>query len=274
MPQDEEEEFYTPKHGGKSYVTILSSTNDKGEPIAVFAEKAKEGDPKAKSRVNKKGVTVWEKHYGGMKIRIKSVYVIPADKSEFGAQLCISSEKRNIQVPWNSEHARKFIAVCRNIDLDEPVLIEPYKMPKTDANGKQLVTKQGNKAFRNGWTIKQGGSDKSNKLENALDMSKDGPVPQWKKLRNGNYDTSDQDEYLENYLNDWIEKHGLAPKRSSVTESDEEEEEESEEEEKTPYDDEEESSTPKKATGKVVSSKPLNKKAQAEVDEEEDGPDF
>jgi hypothetical protein len=260
MP-DDEEEFYTPRRGGRSYISILSATDDRGNPTAVFAEKCNEGDDGAISRVNKNDKTVWEKHHGGLRMHIKSVWIVPADKSEYGMQLCIASDKRVIQVPWKSNHARKFIAVCHNIDLDEKVLFEPYRMPRTK-DGKPVLDGKGKKRYNTGWTIKQGGSSKEDKLEEALDMSKDGPVPPWKKLRNGDWDTSDQDEYLENYLQKWIDKNELGKQEPASSVTDEEEEEEVDEEE-------EEAPTMKKARGKVVSSKP-SKKAQAEMDEEDE----
>ena len=259
---DNDDEFYTPKHGGKSYISILSVTDAAGKPDAVFAEKCQEGDDGAVSRKNKKGVTVWERHHGAMRFYIRQVWIVPADKSEYGAQLCIASDKRIIQVPFNSRHARKFIAVCHNIDLDEKVLIKPYRMPR-EKDGKPIINpKSGQKVYNTGWTIRQGGDSKENNLEEALDMSKDGPVPEWRKLKNGKYDTSDQDEYLENYLQKWIDKNDLGKKQeASVTEDEEEEEVEEEDEEEAP--------PMKKANAKVVSSKP-SKAAQADMDEEED----
>lgn len=267
-----EEGFYDRERSGTSYVTILGTTDAEGKPTAVFTEKVKEGDEKAISRKNKMGDIVYERHHKGMYISLKRVYI--DKKNKFGPQLCIRGKTKTIQVGMNSEHARKFVAVCHNIDLSEPVLFEPYRfLNKDKETGKPKLSATGDKTYRTGWTLKQGGDTKDHKLEDALDMSRDGDVPKWKKLKNGKWDTSDQDEFLENYLLEWVEKNELNKDAPSVTEEEPDEEEEENDTEE-PDDEEEEESTPppKKVSGKVVSTKPLKKKPVVEEEEEEDIP--
>lgn len=249
----EDQEFYNAGGSGRKFVGLLSVTDEEtGKTRQVFTEKVDEGTPGAKFRKNKNGDPVWEKHHTGMLLTIVAVWI--DKKTKFGEQLCIASKNKVIQVPMNSNHARKFIAVCRNIDLSEPVAFEPYRMVKKDKNDRVVTDDEGNKRYTIGWVIKQGGTSKDCKLEEALDMSKDGPVPQWRKLPNGKYDTSEHDLYLESYLRSWIEKKGLEKKGTSETSEEEEEEGEGysdngEEEDDTPP------PPPKKVTGKVISSK-------------------
>lgn len=272
--------FYKRKGGSTSYVTILGLDDEKGKPRAVFAEKVAEGDEGAESRVNKNKKTVWERYHDGMNITIKAVY-IKKDK-EYGDQLCIRGKSKTVQVAFNSAHTKKFIAVCRNIDLDEPIFLEPYKFPKLDAKDRPVVDGKGNPKFTTGWTIKQGGTEKQHKLEDALDMSKDGPVPAFEKLKNGKWDTSDHDEYLLNYLNKWIKENELDTKpessESSSKHSDDDDDEDDDdddddEDEEDDDDDEEEEKPIKKVKAKVVASKPLKKKKKKKAVTEDDDDD-
>lgn len=275
MPsEDREEEFYDRRRSGTSYVTILGVQDDEGKPQAVFAEKVKEGEEKAVSRKNKNGDIVWERHHKGIWLSLKRVYI--DKKNKFGPQLCIRGKSKTIQVAMSSDYARKFIAVCHNIDLSEPVLFEPYRfLNKDKETNKPKLSASGEKTYRTVWTLKQGGDEKENKLEDALDMSKDGDVPKWKKLKNGKWDTSDQDEFMETYLLEWVEKKGLNEEQSSVTEEEEDEEEQQADTEDADEEEEEESTPPpKKVSGKIVSTKPLKKTRPVveEEDEEEDIP--
>jgi hypothetical protein len=260
-----EEGFYKRKGGSTNYVSILGIEDEHGKQQAVFAEKAEEGAKDAVSRVNKNGKTVWEKHYDALALKIQSVYI--KEDKEYGNQLCIRGKTKTVQVSFNSAHAKKFVAVCRNINLDDVILLEPYKFPKEDANGRPVLDRKGQKKYNTGWTIKQGGDAKENKLEDALDMSKNGPVPAFEKLKNGKWDTSDHDEYLLNYLNEWIEENELNKRPEKVEQEDDDDEDEEEDEDE---DEDEDEPPPKKVKGKVVSSKPLKKKKKRPVEEDED----
>lgn len=273
--------FYKRAASSTSYVTILGIEDDKGKPAAVFAEKVNEGDEGAISRVNKNKKTVWERHHDAMNVTIKAVYV-KHDK-EYGDQLCIRGKSKTVQVAFNSAHAKKFIAVCHNINLDEPIYLEPYKFAKVDSNDRPVVDGRGNPKFNTGWTIKQGGTKKEHKLEDSLDMSKDGPVPAFEKLKNGKWDTSDHDAYLMEYLEKWIKENELdtKPESSKDTDDDDDDEEDEEEDDDDDADDEEDDAPPiKKAKAKVIASKPLDKKKKKKKavteddDEEEDGVPF
>lgn len=237
MMPPSEEGFYERKGGRTSYISVLGTVDDKGRVNAVFAESVNEGDKGAVSRINKNKKMVWERHHSAFGANIKAVYV--KEDKEYGNQLCIRTKTKTLQVPMNSPHATKFIAVCHNIDLNQMVLFEPYKMPKKDENKKPVLDAKGQQKFITGWTIKQGGEEKENKLEDALDMSKEGPVPAFKKLKNGKWDTSDRDEYLETYLKEWIEENDLNKKPESVTESDDEDSGEDEDDEDNDSDDDE-----------------------------------
>lgn len=249
----EDSEFYNAGGSGRKFVGLLSVTDEEtGKTRQVFTEKVDEGTPGAKFRKNKNGDPVWEKHHSGMLLSIVGVWI--DKKTKFGPQLCIASKNRVIQVPLNSNHARKFIAVCRNIDLSEPVAFEPYRMVKKDKNDRVVTDDEGNKRYSIGWVIKQGGTSKDCKLEEALDMSSDGPVPKWKKLANGKYDTSEHDLFLENYLRAWIEKKGL--ERKGAAEGEEDEDDDNDGTYSSDEEEEEEAPPPmKKAKCKVVSSK-------------------
>jgi hypothetical protein len=240
-----EEGFYSRNKGGTRYVTLLSVTDSRGNPTAVFAEKVSEDAEDAVSRVNKNGKTVWEKHHDGIRLQISSVYI--KTDSQFGPQLYIRGNTHTIQVPLNSNHATKFIACCDGIDLDQVCLFEPYKMEKTDRVTGTRVYKDGKIVYTQGWTIKQGGTGKDCKLENTLDMSREGPVPAMRQLKNKKWDSSDRDEFLLEHLNQWIEANGLDKKPASETSQDslEDDEEEEDEEEETP-------APPKKKKGTQV----------------------
>lgn len=224
-----EEEFYDKQRGQTTYLSIISTTDKRGRPQAVIAEPCNEGDKGAVSRLNKNQKTVWERHHPGIQAVIKGVYVKKHD--EWGDQLYIRFKTKTIQVPMSSSHARTFIAIAPNIDLTQPVLFEPWKMPKTDKNGKPVLDSKGAPKFNQGWTLKQGGDEKENKVEPALDLSKDGPVPAFKKLKNGKFDTSDHDEFLLDYLKDWIKENDLDKKPDAATDNDDDDEETDDEEE-------------------------------------------
>ena len=216
-----EEGFYKPSGGSTTWINIINAKDKKGVERPYFAEKAAEGDKDAVSRINKNKDVVWEKHYRGMGLFIKAVYI---KDGQFGKQLLIRGKSKTLQVPFSSTHATQFIAKCRNLDLNQLVGFEPYRMIRKDQNDKVVKDDKGNPRYNNGWTIKQGGTEKENKVENELDTSKDGPVPAMRKLKNGKWDSSDRDEYLEEYLTRWIKENDLGGKpQSEDTEEDDEE---------------------------------------------------
>jgi len=219
MTPPSEEGFYKRSGGSTTWINIINAKDKKGVERPYFAEKAAEGDKDAVSRLNKNKEVVWEKHYDAMGLLIKAVYI---QDGQFGKQLLIRGKSKTIQVPMNSNHATQFIAKCRNIDLSQLVGFEPYRMVRKDRDDRIVKDDKGNPRYNNGWTLKQGGTEKENKLENDLDVSKDGPVPAMRKLKNGKWDSSDRDEYLEEYLNRWIKENDLGGKpQSEDTEEDE-----------------------------------------------------
>lgn len=221
-----DDEFYSRRPSAR-YINLLGVEDAKGKPQAVFIEKCNEDDPKAVSRKNKNGKVVFEKRYENMVVK-KLTRVHIKKGGEYGTELHLhTSTGCIIQVPFNSNHTKKFVAVCHNIDLNKPIYLEPYKFPKLDKNEKPVVDKHGEPKYTSGWVIKQGGTSKEDKLSDALDTGKEGPVPQFIKLKNGKYDTSDHDEYLENYLTKWIEKNNLD--EEAVSEKDDEDDDEEEE---------------------------------------------
>jgi hypothetical protein len=231
-PCPSEEGFYKKQGGATSWVTILSSVKDeRGRETSVFVERAKEGDEGAISRTNKLDKVVWEHHHEALGMLIKGVYI--KKEGKYGPQLCIRGKSKTIQVPFNSNHAKKFIACCRNLNLSELVGFEPYKMMRTNERGFPMKGEDGEVKYTTGWAIKQGGDKKENKVENDLDLSKDGPVPAARKLKNGKYDFSDAEEFLEEYLERWIEENNLDSRPEAEPQA-EDEEEEPEEEEKKP----------------------------------------
>ena len=218
MAPPSEEGFYKRSGGSTSWIGIVIAKDNKGVERPYFAEKAAEGDKDAVSRVNKKGNVVWEKHYEALGMLIKKVYL---RDDQFGKTLNIRGKSKTIQVPFNSNHATKFVACCRNIDLNELVGFEPYRMVKKDRNDKVIKDDKGAIKYTTGWTLKQGGTEKENKLENDLDTTKDGPVPAMRKLKNGKWDSSDRDEFLEEYLMKWIKENDLDSRAPEIEEEEE-----------------------------------------------------
>jgi hypothetical protein len=254
MSDSSHEGFYRKRKGSSKYLTI------RGE---CFAEAVAEGTEGAESRVNKKGNTVWEiLHDNGYEGQLRAVY-IPEDKHNYGRQLCLRFKSVTIQVPLSSNHFKKFVRVCRNIDLEQNIIILPYHMPKKDERGNVVKDK-----FISGWNLYQGGDEKENKLPDEIDASKDGPVPAMTKKKikgKDTWDDSDQIEYYEEYLNEWLDENkeyfDQFKSEKSVTEKDEEEPDEEEEEE-----DDDPPPVKKKAVSKPV----VKKKKQVEEEEEDD----
>lgn len=267
MMPPSEEGFYQRSRSGSSYLSVLGVEDSQGRPAAVFAEKVAEGSKDAVSRLNKNKKLVWERYHDGVFITITSCYI--KNDAEYGNQLCIRGNSKTIQVPMNSAHAKGFIACSGNIDLSQAILFEPYRIARKDQNDKPMLDSKGSQKYTTGWTIKQGGETKEDKVPPSIDMSKNGPVPPFNKLKNGKWDTSDHDEFLANMLVEWIEENQLNKREQGNTtpikpEEDDEEEEEEEEEEDKPI---------KKAKATVINSSPLKKKKKKIVEDDDDDDD-
>lgn len=181
------EGFYKPKRG-TDYWTVSGGN---------IVKRVDEGTPGAISRAlekgDNKGKLVWEIHEEAYEGKIRSVYVDKSDNPQYDDKLCIRFGKATVQMPVTSQHALSVICKLRNINLEEPILFEPYKMAKQGKPGKYNV----------GVVIRQNGE----KVKNHLDPSKDGDLPELEqKKRAGKieWDSTARDNFLYEHLVEWI----------------------------------------------------------------------
>jgi len=100
-------------------------------------------------RVNKKGDTVYEMHLDFIRGFIvgADLKLPPSDHPEYGKTIELKIEAENgaqcvLQIPFDSAYARGFLYSSPNMDLSQPVEIEPYqyfsKKKGRDATGLSL----------------------------------------------------------------------------------------------------------------------------------------
>lgn len=189
--------------------------------------KCEEGDEDAVSRTLEKGVNkgkvIWEQHFPGYEGSIDAVFI--EENEEWGDKLCIDLEDKTapkndkyrrvrISVSLDSSYAMRFIRRVDNIDLESPVLFDPYELPNRNKPGKYVT----------GWNLYQ--NDEQKPIPQTIE---DDEVPEWKELivnKQKVYDKTDCMEFLTAHLNQWIEKNDLgkkAPTREAAEDQEEEE---------------------------------------------------
>lgn len=211
--EENEEGFYTPKRGGDYYKVM-------GEFIV---KEVPEGTEDAVSRVNKEGRTVWEIRKPGYRGKIQSVYINKSKNPKYPDTICIKFKKVTIQMQINGQHAQRFIAKVRSINLNEEIKFEPYRIARTDKKDK----------FNVGVTLYQNGE----KVIDYLDCKKDGDLPeleQKKKAGKIEWDDTKRANFLYEHLTTWIEEQEFPdPRDKSGAEESSEKYDDQEEEEET-----------------------------------------
>lgn len=117
----------------------------------LIVTKASEGEPGAKSRVNKLGTTVWEKFYGSIHGVITSISV---EENKFGEQDIKVGLKSNgndavLTIKLESSYGRSFLAQIFNVDVTQEILFSPWQKVTEDGTKKsRLYLQYGTKPSR------------------------------------------------------------------------------------------------------------------------------
>jgi len=206
--------------GGKVFVTpskgrlVIRCDKDEDGAVARTLEKGKNA-----------GTEIWELHFPGYEGMLRSAYI--EEGEAYGDKIVLEMEdtkaskndkyrKVSISFGIDSSYAPRFIDRCRNIDLKEPLLFEPYSFTSKDDPSKTIM----------GMNLYQGDGDKPL----AATLAKE-DHPEWvkKKTRKGTeWDKTDFLEFMVNHFNDWVEENNLDKKESSKDSSNDDEEEEEE----------------------------------------------
>jgi len=163
---------------------------------ARFTIKAEEGDPGAKARVNKKGVTVWEKTFGTLEGRIMNMSV---QDGTFGKQLNVKIKGDRtegvLHIQFDSMNALRLIGSLHAVDIDKPVTIDiTPETYESKATGDMVQTSSIHVSQDGGRWVK-------------LEWNKENPgdLPDLKKVKfKGQLvtDNSERLEFLEKYVAD------------------------------------------------------------------------
>lgn len=148
------------------------------------------------SRVNKKGNTVWEKHYQSVEGVITG---IEKKESDFGVDwkltLTDDGERYIISMPYSSRYTNAFFKVIKNIDLKKAIVFNPWQMQDKNNPTKTV----------SGVSVKQDGK----KIEPYFTKENPNGLPQMVKMtvkeKGKNVDKWD-DTDLMNFFEDMIEK--------------------------------------------------------------------
>lgn len=187
---------------------------------AKLAVEVKEGTPKAVShtvtRGKNAGKVKWYREYDHFTGRIQSVSLKESPFSKGQKIITIRFKSASLDLNLNSSYAKSFIIKCRNINLKEEVQIAPWKTESAKDASK----------YYTGLSLYQ----KGNKLENYLDPKEDLPalVKLKKPIAGREYDDSDQIEYLEKHITQWITDNNLSTKSSFFQSTDNRDEDDEE----------------------------------------------
>lgn len=176
------------------YFTIINTK--KG---AKFAQRVQEGTEGAEARVNKMGVTVFEKYHDSFTAKLIDVKVFEGQK--YGKQWEFSfrdnGEVFKLQLGYTNSLAQSFLKILPNINLDKEVKLSP--------STKEVDGKPKNSLF-----VNQDGVA----LKHAYTRDNPNGLPEWKEIivkgvKTG--DNTDQMLFLENMV-----KTQIIPKLSGA----------------------------------------------------------
>lgn len=162
--------------------------------------------PRKLTRGIHEGDTIWELHFPSYEGLLKDVYINRArDNSQYGDQVCFLFEDEemdsndrfrriSIQVDMDSGYTKQFIQCCRNINLADPLEVEPYYIARTDKPG----------SFNSGWQFFQDG-ERIEKTIKKEDLPKVIEIP--RKGGKSDYNRDDLIEFVEAELLKFMKKN-------------------------------------------------------------------
>lgn len=123
--------------GSQKNITWLTISN------GFIVQKVEEKEPGAKSRINKLGNTVWEKHYNYTSGIVKYISV---ETNKFNQkEIRVSLENGNnlgvLTINWESSYGRCFLEQIFNINLKQPIKFAPWQKVFDNDGEPKKVTK-------------------------------------------------------------------------------------------------------------------------------------
>lgn len=159
--------------------------------------------PDAHPRVNKKGVTVYERRYDYIEGIIKS---IDTREHEYGKDYLViiedGGDAYQLSINYSSRYATSFLKCLPNLDLSAPVKIQPYKMADRNDKSKSVT----------GIVMYQG----AGKVAPYYTKEEPNGLPQMQQVKfKGQlvWDSSEMDAFLENMAKNIFKKQADIPQR-------------------------------------------------------------
>ena len=186
--------FKNDNGGSGSYVKVID-----GKLVMRVPEGTKGAEPREIKEGKNAGDTIYEMKYTKYSGFLKKAW-IKADTG-YGRTLNLKMSDGvdvvTITVNLTTAHAKRFMNICTNIDLDKELELSTFKLQKKDKDGKPVYDK-----FNHGWTVKQDDEAVPNKFSRE-------DVPDMVKVKfkgKETWDDTDQLEFLIKNFEEWREE--------------------------------------------------------------------